>query len=708
MNDLPPLASIGLTSSTGDDRIGIIDDRWVITTNKESLAMATWGINLSYLHELVKACGGRETLASFTTANICSVLVKPLTADHQSSVCEVLTMADTIPFNQPTGSSEKVFLWIDLFVFSQHREEEKPFEWWQTTFITAVKTIKNVIMVLQPWDDPIPLKRSWCILEVLACDLGLGRFHIALSPKENQRLLKDLQDEYSHDGMLSRVSSERSQTTNDDDRVKIFELIKRLTSFSALDRLVLSTYNAALTKLLEQQLEAKRLEGSTLDILPAQLALITFKMSLNQYQDAKNLSDNAVKVCENELDDDHPLRLTSQLALGLANSKLAFRSVAEDIMLDCLGKCMSNPSIGENHILTIKTQSTLGNIYTGTCDFVKAETFYNTAITKAKELFGLRDILVLKIKGDLCQMYCNQSNYGKAEKLLHETLETSSSLLGDNHPQTLRLADRLGRIYWEMGKFTEGKVLLMDLLQRQQRLVGPNHIDSLKVLVSVGTLYDNIGQFDQSEPLKIEALERLRVAFGPEHPNTLAAMNNLASLYTRMGNYDKAEPLIHDCVEILKRTAGPTHRNTLIACRTLGSLYLSQKRVEEAHTTYLNAWNVSKEHLGLDFGETLRLQGAVAQTYGILKDFDTSERLFIDCIERMERVFGSENIDTLAKRRQYGTLLNWRGDYQKAVESLSGTLAKSKTFLGEGHAETTSCAEVLRYSVNKEFYPSIV
>ncbi|KAJ3280730.1 Kinesin light chain 3 [Blyttiomyces sp. JEL0837] len=264
------------------------DDRWIITSNK--LAIPTWGINLGYLLELVKACGGRESFTSLTTANISSLLVKPLTSDHQNSVCEVLIdnkrydvvqpanwfvshawqydfieMVDalTLFFEDQEINPAKVFLWIDIFCLSQHKEETKPFEWWQNTFMTSVKTIRNVVMVLQPWDDPVSLKRAWCILEVLACDVGNGRFHVALSRKENKRLLKDLRDEYSHDGMLSR----------------------------ALDRLALETYNASLLKQVQTQVNKASQRGLFMDTVNGRLALITLRLALGQYEDARILSE---------------------------------------------------------------------------------------------------------------------------------------------------------------------------------------------------------------------------------------------------------------------------------------------------------------------------------------------------------------------------------------------------------------------------------
>ncbi|KAJ3333478.1 Kinesin light chain 3 [Blyttiomyces sp. JEL0837] len=729
---LPQLATIGFVNTHFKNDEIIDQDRRMIYSKKEHRAIPTWGINLQYLIEFIKACGGRDSFTSLTTADVCSLFVKPLTAHHQGSVCEILIdsdrhdaaqkanwfvshawqcnfldMVDALSsfFKDQNTNFEKIFLWIDLFCLSQHKEEDKPFEWWQNTFMMAVKSIKNVVMVLDPWHDPIPLKRSWCILEVLACDLGIGRFHVALSPKENDRLLKDLQDEYSHAGMLSRVSSEKSESTSEDDRIKIFEIITATTSFRELDRLVLNTYNAALTRRLEQQYEKMVQCGSVLDIIPAQLALVTFKLSSSQFQDAKNLSEDALKRCENELDRDHPTTITALLSLGSANYSLADAPVSEKIFLDCLDRCLGNPNIGNHHVLTIKTRLNLARVYNSVRDNSKAQVHATDAMEACTALLGSDHILTATVSGLLGLLESTMGNYEKAENLLMPTLEISSRLRGDDHPETLRLAETLGTVYWQTGKLSEGKDLLVDLLSRQMRLVGPNHIDTLKSLVALGSLYDRMGLYEQSEPLKVEAYERFLELYGPDHPNTSVTMNNLASLYTKMGQLDKAEGLILKCLEGLNRTLGPEKTKTVAAYRTLGSLYLRQDKIVKAHETYFNAWTACKEQSGLDFGETLRLQVAVGQTFSIQGEYVRAEEIFMDSIERMERVFGSESVDTLFACRKYGDMLNWRGDYEKAVDLLEGNLVKMENALGKDHAETVACVRVLSCSVDKQYCP---
>ncbi|KAJ3294505.1 Kinesin light chain 3, partial [Blyttiomyces sp. JEL0837] len=709
IHTVPRLQDIGLPPLAEEDKEYIADSkRWIITSNKESLSIPTWGINLGYLLELVKACGGRESFASLTTANISSLLVQPLTVDHQGSVCDVLIDHERYDAVQPANwfvshawqydfmdtldaltsffedqdiEPGKVFLWIDLFCLSQHqyKQEIKPFEWWQTTFMTAVKTIRNVVMVLQPWDDPISLKRAWCILEVLACDVGNGRFHIALSPSENKRLLKDLLDGHSHDGMLSNVNSEKSNATNPDDRDQIFQAINMLTNFETLDRLVLKTYNASLIKQIQKQVDKKSQSGLIMDTVNAQLALITLQLALGQYEDARTLSEEALKACGNELDKNHPTTIMALLSLGTSTHHLGKYNDAEVLLGDCLERCVDNDNVGEDHMLTLKTKNALARLYLQQSKYNEGEAIATEAYKKSTEAFGQQHVLTVTIGGTLARIYQSKGANEEAESLLLHILEVSSQLRGDEHPETLRLANMLGGLYWSTGKFPEAKEILTDLIARQRRLVGPNHFDTLKAMSALGSVYDTMGQYKESEVLKVEVLERIRATFGPDHAHTATMLNNLSSLYTKLHQFHKAEALILECLEIRRRTLGPNHASTLSCAKTLGSAYQQQNKFTEAQVIFTDAWTRLKEHFGVDFPETLQMQFYVGQIYLYMDvECDEYEDIITDCMERMERVFGSEHIDTLLARRLYGSLLNKSGDYDRSVKVLTNILERLK------------------------------
>ncbi|KAJ3334140.1 Kinesin light chain 3 [Blyttiomyces sp. JEL0837] len=722
---LPTLATIGLPGEQEDINNG--EDRWVITSNKESLNIPTWGINLGYLLKLVEACGGRQAIASLTTANVCKLLVKPLTTDHEGSICDVLIdqgrydavqpanwfvshaweydfmdMIDALAsfFDDRDTDPNKVFLWIDLFCLSQHQQEVKSFEWLERTFMTAVKMIKNVLMVLQPWDDPISLKRAWCILEVLACERGNGSFHVALSPKENQRMLSDVLDEFSYEGMLSRVNSEKSNSTNSDDRDRIFETINDLTSFSALDRLVLKTYNTALISRAELYIEkALRESQSAIDVVNSRLVLIRLKISLFEHKDIRILCQTTWELCEKELPTNHPTAIMALLSLGSATAREGKYSEGEQLLTDCLKRC--EYSLGDYHMLTMKTLNLLGQIYRASSLYELAETFTINALDRAKHIFGHEHKITVMFNIALGDLYVEEGKHNEAEVLMLETLDISSRIQGDDHPKTLRLAVTLGQLYLGMGKFEDCEQVLNDLLSRLRRVYGQYHTESVPTLVALGSLYDKMGQYQKAEAFKIESLEVAKEVFGPDHPTTLVAMNNLASLYTKCGKLDECEPLLLECIQRRERVLGRNHSHLLSSIRKLGNLYLQQAKHVQAHEINLDGWARCKEHFGLDFPETLKAQTSVAETFGMVGNCDEAENMFKDCIERMSRVLGEDNMETLATMQKYGEMLNRKGDYEQSVIVLSGCLESMKKQLGEDHPNTVTCAAWLTSSMER-------
>ena len=66
----------------------------------------------------------------------------------------------------------------------QHAQSAQGSEWWRGTFLRAIGSIGHTVMVLQPWDSPLPLKRAWCLYE-LYCSYKAGvPCSVCLGPAE--------------------------------------------------------------------------------------------------------------------------------------------------------------------------------------------------------------------------------------------------------------------------------------------------------------------------------------------------------------------------------------------------------------------------------------------------------------------------------------------------------------------------------------------
>jgi hypothetical protein len=137
---------------------------------------------------------------NWTTTEVCINLIKPWTKDKQCSLASLLKNdyidknhpALDMTYNQLCGSHANIFcshawqykfcnvidsletfilstveistkpiVWFDLVVNDQWNASNLPFEWWCKTFQNSIKEIGHTVLILSPWNCPIPLTRSW-------------------------------------------------------------------------------------------------------------------------------------------------------------------------------------------------------------------------------------------------------------------------------------------------------------------------------------------------------------------------------------------------------------------------------------------------------------------------------------------------------------------------------------------------------------------
>jgi hypothetical protein len=222
------------------------------------------GVNLSYLTLFIEECGGKDALALMTTTDVCEEFVKPRTLKPQ---CPMRAMVDssmtgtaswfishawkfkfldvveaiTLFFNNRT--EENPVIWFDLFCNYQHDTQSRPFEWWTNTFSNAIAAMKNVVVIMMPWNMPLPLTRTWCIFEIFACEHKKANFHVAMTQDEQDRFLSTLRSQpEAFFKMLSEVSARKSEAFHASDRDKIFKAIEESVGFVQLDSMVFRVF----------------------------------------------------------------------------------------------------------------------------------------------------------------------------------------------------------------------------------------------------------------------------------------------------------------------------------------------------------------------------------------------------------------------------------------------------------------------------------
>ena len=202
--------------------------------------------------------GLREPPSTTTQVNLC--IVKPDTLAAECSYADMLVArgdgegnvgAPTIflshawrfnfrenvaALNERCGAVPKaerlaIRVWNDIFVEDQNSSDAKPPDYFFTAFKDAVAGIGHTVLVLTPWDDPIPITRAWCLWEIYSTLVVPGAtFEVVVSKAEVARLRAAVLaqgDGAVTDAMLD-IDAQKAECFVPADRVQIFAAVEAM------------------------------------------------------------------------------------------------------------------------------------------------------------------------------------------------------------------------------------------------------------------------------------------------------------------------------------------------------------------------------------------------------------------------------------------------------------------------------------------------
>ena len=303
------------------------------------------GLPLSFLRELIDENGGEAAFEGLTTSNVKRSIIVPKTQATKLSLCAQLKQegdarvqtatwfvshAWQFKFLDVVRALEAFFadkpgaiIWLDLVSTSQHATFDKPPEWWQHTFCTAIGAMGQMVMVMTPWDNPVYLTRAWCLIELYACRSSGSDFCVALPPSERARFVEEICEKAgAFYGMLSKVNTANSECSRDSDRQRIFAAVRALEGgFTGLDRSVLHTMTEWLQRQLEQEIAVAVAAGREDKECSLMSALGGLFGDRGMYDRALPIYEDCLAKRKRVLGEDHPdtlhfRRLPGQVETG--------------------------------------------------------------------------------------------------------------------------------------------------------------------------------------------------------------------------------------------------------------------------------------------------------------------------------------------------------------------------------------------------------
>ena len=559
---------------------------------------ASQGISRPLLTQLSRFVSSHHP--DWTTYDFCTQYVKPITAHFQCSlinllkvvlptaglvsattaVCDQATIFVSHAWKYPNHRllsslvalepivEKEDFFWIDTVTVTQHERTDKPergFDWWCQTFLEAIKVIGRTVLVLQPYSDPVPLSRSWCLFEIFCTHTAGVKLDIVLDEKEKEDFTTNLLGgTFAMDDWVTKINLATAEATAAKDRENI---LAQVNAFGGgVERL-----NEVVVGLLSNWFGDA---GRTVVTQAGRDARFTLPASYGAQINAANLLASQGKLMEAEalyrqiraksraeLGETHEITITVMCNLGhLLNEKHELPE-AEQIMRKVVA--VREARFYSNHTKTLDATNILATILCDQQKFAEAETLYRKVISNQVAKFGANHLDTLITKHNLASLFLRQGRHGEAQHMCRKVLAGKKAKLGVDHPRTLRTMGLYAKILTSLNRYAEAEIVQRQVVATIRTRQGRQHQEYMVVLDDLSSTLALQSKLDEAEQLRREAYSVSQQKFGEENALTLDRLAALGGILALRGKWSEAETTLQAAVDGLRKIYGASHQRTV-------------------------------------------------------------------------------------------------------------------------------------------------
>jgi tetratricopeptide (TPR) repeat protein len=389
------------------------------------------------------------------------------------------------------------YLWFDICTVNQHVTKHIDF---QTTFKEAVGDIGHTLLVMAPWENPIPLTRSWCIWEIFST-LSSEKTNLEVVLIEEVEFVKKLcsTDEwYDMFRSLFQLKSEGAKAGNLKDQEAIYDAVKETDGFKKVNEKCREGIKQGLVEIATRKLDKLDTMGEEKWSFMANVATLLYEIG-----------------------------------------KLA---AAEKLCRSALEKCKGTLEQTQTYMLTFEVQ--LVPVLQAQDKLKEAEPFARRALDEAEKCYRPMHPTTLICMNNLASVLQAQGKLEEAEPLFRRALEGTEKKYDPEHPDTLDSVNNLAGLLQAQGKLKEAEPLFRRVLKGTEKKNGEDHPDTLDSVNNLAGLLKEQDKLEEAEPLFRRALEGREKNLGSMHPDTLTSVENLAGLLQAQGKEEERKHLI--------------------------------------------------------------------------------------------------------------------------------------------------------------------
>jgi len=466
----------------------VTDDNIVVVCKK--------GVSIPFLVKIAQ-----KVNPEWTTADVCTNFVKPETKEKQVAYYNLCPDETDEKGNKVIGKAnyfcshawkykfvnvvnaleifceneglvpEETYIWFDLFINNQHMAPNLSYKWWCENFKEAIRSFGKVVLVIEPWTDPTPIKRAWCLWEIF-CTIDTGsEFHVAMCEEQHKdfklRLVSDFENIRTS---LSKIDARRADAWDKSDRDKIFAAIENAVGFAKLNERVISKMREWLLKAGEAHLKqtSKDFGDEHLLTLKTYNCLGKLYRDMNQYSKAEQLFSSAFQgfLCTVGEDD----ALTHEVMNNYAFSLQKQLKYDEAIKMHKRVLESREKKFGKLHKDTTQSMSNLATAFRNIGKLQRAKVMFKEAVESRDniEKMGPEHPATLYTVSQYAMTLSELQDFDEAkvqhQRAIHGLNKFFGKLVPDGrkHPLTLLAIHNMGLHLMLMEQYTEAMELLLE------------------------------------------------------------------------------------------------------------------------------------------------------------------------------------------------------------------------------------------------------
>ena len=425
-------------------------------------------MKLTGVMNFVIKCGGGDALEGLTTEDVNNRFQKEFTKDIGLSYCDMakaengskvgkatvfishawkykfMDLLSALKHHFRNENDDDVYIWFDLFSVNQHISDKVDPDWWNKSFMNAVKEIGHVVLVLSPWQNPIPFTRAWCLWEIYCAIVTGSKLEVAMDSGERQDFVSSVRsDSEEYMQMLGNINVKKSEAWKVEDRDQIFAAVESMEGgFDKVNSMVCSRMRELVIGILADSVDALQDGGLTEDLLDTKMAHAGVLSQQGQYAASLSLYEECLQGY---------MTLFGQDDLNVArtynNMAVVYKNKGDyDKALEYYTSALTikKAKHGDNHPSVANTLNNMANVYDDQGDYDKALEYYTSALTIRKAKHGDDHPSVANTLNNMANVYRSKGDYDKALEYYTSALTIYKAKHGDDHPDTTSIVRNIG------------------------------------------------------------------------------------------------------------------------------------------------------------------------------------------------------------------------------------------------------------------------